>query len=196
MSTLLFTLAGPMQSWGVGGINHRNTMPCPTLSGVCGLIAACMGMEWGSDLQAEFHDTRMSVREDEPPTLMSDFQTVGAGTRNAKVTTRDYLAGGAYTVALTADDARLDRWRDALAHPVHAVGLGRRSCPPTRPFDPQVTDDTPERLFDGSHWWTDAPHGGMWPDSPVRRDRDGGQWRPRTVMEHTPAQKEDFFDAI
>lgn len=125
MSTLLLTLAGPMQSWGVADRHaRRGTMPCPTMSGVCGLIAACLGLEHGADLAAEFDGVRFSVREDERPGRMSDFQTVGslprvrggdsfqtigAGTRSAKVVVKDYLTGAAYTAALEADRPRLER---------------------------------------------------------------------------------------
>lgn len=193
MSTLLLTLAGPMQSWGVADRHaRRGTMPCPTMSGVCGLIAACLGLERGADLAAEFDGARFAVREDERPGRLSDFQTVGAGTRAAKVVVKDYLTGAAYTAALEADRPRLERWAEALRHPAHAVGLGRRGCPPSRPFAPRIVDEPVERLFDGSHWWGASPEGDACGDVPVRHDGNGGAWSVRAVAEHGG----DFFDGI
>lgn len=193
MSTLLLTLAGPMQSWGVADRHaRRGTMPCPTMSGVCGLIAACLGLEHGADLAAEFDGVRFSVREDERPGRLSDFQTVGAGTKTAKVVVKDYLTGAAYTAALEADRPRLERWAEALRHPAHAVGLGRRGCPPSRPFAPRIEDAPAAGLFAGSHWWTGSPRGDAWVDAPVRRDGNGGVWNIRAVAEHGG----DFFDGI
>ena len=182
-----------MQSWGVADRHaRRGTMPCPTMSGVCGLIAACLGLEHGADLAAEFDGVRFSVREDERPGRLSDFQTVGAGTKNAKVVVKDYLTGAAYTAALEADRPRLERWAEALRHPVHAVGLGRRGCPPSRPFAPRIEDAPAAGLFAGSHWWTGSSEGDAWVDAPVRRDGNGGVWNIRAVAEHGG----DFFDGI
>lgn len=193
MSTLLLTLAGPMQSWGMSDRHERrSTMPCPTMSGVCGLIAACLGLEHGTDLAAEFADVRFSVREDERPGRLSDFQTIGAGTKNAKIVVKDYLTGAAYTAALEADRPRLERWAEALRHPMHAVGLGRRSCPPSRPFAPHIEDMTAADLFAGSHWWTESLEGDAWMDVPDYRDENGSNWLPRAVTEHGG----DFFDGI
>ena len=79
-----------------------------------------------------------------------------------------------------------------MRHPAHAVGLGRRGCPPSRPFAPRIEDAPAAGLFAGSHWWTGSSEGDAWVDAPVRRDGNGGVWNIRAVAEHGG----DFFDGI
>lgn len=44
MKTLLLWLEGPLQSWGHDSqFDRRDTLPFPTLSGICGMLCAALG---------------------------------------------------------------------------------------------------------------------------------------------------------
>ncbi|GAB3160138.1 type I-E CRISPR-associated protein Cas5/CasD [Micromonospora sonneratiae] len=173
MNGLLIRLAGPMQSWGDHStFSERDTRPHPTRSALIGMIAAALGRGRdqpfhykSADEQADVDLPALSftIRVDRPGTPMQDFHTVGGGLPRARtvmtaegkrrapgtetiVSRRQYLADAVFTVAVTGPEATIAVVAEALAQPVWAPYLGRRSCPAEVPLllrgpGPGVVDD-------------------------------------------------------
>lgn len=164
MSTLLFRLAAPMQSWGTQSrFRVRDTGLEPSKSGVIGLLCAALGKSReehpgdGLPALAELARLKMGVRVDREGLMKVDYHTAGGthargesygvckadGTRGETVlSNRYYLADADFLVGLESDDedllARLDR---ALAEPVWPLFLGRKSFVPSVP--PRLPDIGP-----------------------------------------------------
>lgn len=144
MPTLVLTLAGPMQAWGIDSrFSVRQTDLAPSKSGVIGLVAAAQGVRRTEPL-TELAGLRFGVRADQPGRILRDFQTARADDgRGASVSERYYLSDAVFLAALESDDAEwLRRIQGYLRRPVFPLYLGRRSCPPGGPI--------PSRLFEGS----------------------------------------------
>ncbi|SKA93781.1 CRISPR system Cascade subunit CasD [Paucidesulfovibrio gracilis DSM 16080] len=164
---LVFTLRGPMQSWGtVSAVGEvRATAGRPGRSGVMGLVAAALGIRRDApDALETLHGAaRIAVRADASGERMIDYHTVQTPPSVRKVTyhtrrdelvnkvckeqlttilsRREYLAGAAFTVCVWLEkDAGygVDDMRDALARPRLALYLGRKSCPPGFPLLPEI----------------------------------------------------------
>jgi CRISPR system Cascade subunit CasD len=156
MATLLLRLVGPMQSWGTGSrFTERETGLEPSKSGVIGLLCAALGKpRWepaeGFPTLAELAALRMGVRVDAPGEVGVDFQTAGGGhypwrsnygvakangsTPESVMSWRYFLQDAAFLVGLESDSlALLERLQAALAHPVWALSLGRKSYLPGMP---------------------------------------------------------------
>lgn len=142
----------------------RGTAPYPTKSALCGLVGAALGVlrEDGEGQRALAGQYRFVIRADRPGTLLRDFHTYQSlpsakgkpQTRAAalqqeddlvtSITRRDYRSDVAYAVAMRAT-AETPRWSleeiaTALRHPVFALCLGRRSCPPGAPLAPLLIE--------------------------------------------------------
>ncbi len=141
MSTLLITLAGPLQSWGDSSrFTRRDTRPAPTKSGVIGLLAAASGRR-RSDPIEDLSALRFGVRMDQPGQLVRDFQTARpAGAKNSGLSNRYYLSDAVHVAGVEGDEALLTSLAYSLTHPTFPLFLGRRACPPSRPFRPVVRD--------------------------------------------------------
>lgn len=164
---LVFTLRGPMQSWGTSAAvgEVRATAGRPGRSGVIGLVAAALGIRRDRPEAIErLHSAaRIAVRADSFGERMIDYQTaqtprternVSYHTRRDELvskvrkdrlstilSSREYLAGAAFTVCVWLDcDAgyALEDMRDALTRPKLTLYLGRKSCPPGFPLMPEV----------------------------------------------------------
>lgn len=154
MNGLLLRLAGPLQSWSTHSrFNDRDTHTAPTRSGLIGLIASALGYPRHRP-PGDLTDLSFTLRIDQPGTPLSDFHTAGGGLpARATIVTgegkrrpagkgtltshRHYLAGAAFTLAVTAPEDTgdlIDRCAHALAHPTWPPFLGRRSCPPAGPL--------------------------------------------------------------
>jgi len=164
MSTLLFRLAAPMQSWGTQSrFRVRDTGLEPSKSGVIGLLCAALGKpreeRSGDGLPAlvELARLKMGVRVDRGGLMKVDYHTAGGthvrgeayGVYRADgksggtvLSDRYYLADADFLIGLESDDegllARLDR---ALAEPVWPLFLGRKSFVPSVP--PRLPDMPP-----------------------------------------------------
>ena len=166
MSGMLLRLAGPLQSWGEhAAFNVRDTLAFPTRSGLIGMFAAARGQSRHTALQA-YDALSFTIRVDRPGRILGDFHTVGGGQSNRNqtlplggggrrpmdtatlVTRRQYLTDAVFTVAVEAPDTLIGELATALDHPVWALYLGRRSCPPTEPLVlRRVTDDPVHELL-------------------------------------------------
>ncbi|WP_243545861.1 type I-E CRISPR-associated protein Cas5/CasD [Pseudodesulfovibrio tunisiensis] len=167
---LVFTLKGPMQSWGTSAAvgEVRSTANHPSRSGVMGLVAAALGIRRSQpDELVRLHQaSRLAVRMDRPGDRMVDYHTVQVppGTKKRVYRTRrdelvsmleqdekpatilsrrEYLAGAAFTACIWLEsDAGhdLDDMREALRHPGLTLYLGRKSCPLGFPLLPEVLE--------------------------------------------------------
>ncbi len=164
MSTLLFRLTAPMQSWGTQSrFRVRDTGLEPSKSGVIGLLCAALGKpreerpDDGLPALSELARLKMGVRVDREGLMKVDYHTAGGthmrgesygvckadGSRGETVlSNRYYLADADFLVGLESDDeeflTRLDR---ALAEPVWPLFLGRKSFVPSVP--PRLPDASP-----------------------------------------------------
>ena len=166
---LLFQLYGPLQSWGgVCPGEIRDTWTHPSKSGALGLLAGALGVERHDEqaLHALAKGYWFAVRQDLPGAPLLDFHTAQTrpgkrgrfATRRDELTrdlkpgespltilsTRHYLQDSLFTVCLRpVDDApphTLGELAHALAYPVFAPYLGRKSCPPALPFAPRIVE--------------------------------------------------------
>ncbi|MFN4207948.1 MAG: type I-E CRISPR-associated protein Cas5/CasD [Agrobacterium albertimagni] len=162
---IVFTLAGPMASFGtVAGNERRGTEWRPGHSMLVGILAAALGIRRKQAGQlAELSDAcQFAVRVDRPGTLMTDYHTAQSAKRNSKlkgvatrremllkgdrttiVTFREYLMDVQFTVAVafihpTIAPAALV---EALQQPALTLYLGRKSCPPSLPLNPKLIAD-------------------------------------------------------
>lgn len=155
MRILLLRLEGVLQSWGEGSRwDNRNTTDMPTKSGIIGLIGCAMGIPRGDERLNQIAQALvMASRADRDGTVLSDFHTVqsksgmfpnaaGVSTnpKDTIITPREYMQDACYTVFLTGNDEWLSACEYALRHPVWVPSLGRRSCPPSRPLLPIMTE--------------------------------------------------------
>lgn len=145
MTTLLLTLAAPLQSWGVASrFPVRVTQDHPSKSGVIGLLAAALGRRRVDPIE-DLLDLRFGVRIDQPGTLVRDFQTAHrADGASAPISQRYYLGDAVFLAAVEGGAELMTTLDGALRRPVFPLYLGRRACPPAGPIRAEV-HDTPLR---------------------------------------------------
>jgi CRISPR system Cascade subunit CasD len=160
---LLLRLYAPLASWGDIAVGEqRPTLGHPTRSAIIGLLSAALGLR-RDQTDAINHlasGLATAVRIDNPGETVRDYHTTQVprqqrklslytrkdelgGTRlHTILSQRDYRSDALYAVALwnTRAETRypLERLRDALLRPKLAVYLGRKSCPPALPMQPQI----------------------------------------------------------
>ncbi len=190
-------LHGPLQAWGGAAIgDDRPTLPFPTRSGVLGMVAACMGIRRDQQdrLAALAHGTRVHVRVDVAGTPLVDDQTIqdhprASTTRQTIQSKRTYLCDASFAaVVLPGPEASVDAISAAIAEPVFAPFLGRRSCVPSSPLlmGAPVEADDPIGLFDG------LERGPVELLRQVRRDSQDTDWySDETAM--VGSETEDFY---
>jgi len=149
MNTLLFRLAGPMQSWGVQSrFSHRDTGLEPSKSGVIGLLCAALGRR-RHEPPDDLASLRLGVRVDREGLLKMDFHTAGGTHRRGEkygvakadggkpdtvTSQRYYLADADFLVGLEGEDEEfLLHLNRALLSPRWPLYLGRKAfvlgCP-------------------------------------------------------------------
>jgi CRISPR system Cascade subunit CasD len=154
MSTLLFRLDGPMQSWGTQSrFRERDTGLEPSKSGVVGLLCAALGWTRDVDL-SPFARLTMGVRVNREGFMRRDYHTAGGGRINGRpygvirasgklggtvLSNRYYLADADFLVGLNGDESFLRDLDAALQYPHWQLFLGRKSFLPGAPV----------RLLDG-----------------------------------------------
>lgn len=156
MKLLILRLEGVLQSWGEHSKwDERDSGLMPTKSGVLGMISSALGYPRGDrrieELSVKLH---MAVRADRPGTPAVDFQTVQgmpyifnaegkkrSGAADTIISTRCYLYDASFLVILYGDADALERCAAALRDPVWAPFLGRKSCVPSLPLIPDITEE-------------------------------------------------------
>ncbi|MFQ5673203.1 MAG: type I-E CRISPR-associated protein Cas5/CasD [Nitrospinales bacterium] len=147
---LILKLQGVMQAWGKHTFeDYRPSELFPTRSGLVGLLAACLGLNWEEyqEQQKLSESFRYAVRVDKrkgPVEKITDYHTIlnarkvdGSINTNAVVSRREYLCDAEFTVALEffkGANYGLDKIKEAVQRPYYTPFLGRRSCPLTRPL--------------------------------------------------------------
>lgn len=162
-SFIVFTLAGPMASFGtVAGNERRGTESRPGHSMLTGLMAAALGLrrDQSVDLAALSDACMFAVRVDRPGHLMTDFHTAQSakrkkvfapetrrqmldeGERTTIVTKREYLCDARFTIAVAFSHPQLTPGEliQHLKQPRFTLYLGRKSCPPALPLYPKLID--------------------------------------------------------
>jgi CRISPR system Cascade subunit CasD len=192
---LILKLEGVPQSWGTHTYeDYRPSNMFPTLSGILGLLAACLGIErkdW-ERLQALDHSIELAVRVDHvmlgarrlAPVKITDFHTVmdarkvdGKVNKYPVVSRRVYLCDAKFTLAIRATAhpfITLDELEAAVKKPYYTPFLGRRACPLTRPlWEMRVQADAFETALEQVEPHQGGVIYGEWIDAnPRRLERD------------------------
>lgn len=152
MPTLLFTLSGPLQSWGAGRrFNTVDTEAAPTKSGVIGLLAAALG-RLREEPVADLAALTFGVRTEQQGTRSPDFHTAFSRTAGKqRISTRWYLADAVFLVGVEGDRKFLEELDTALRRPTFPLFLGRRSCPAGR-IDPTLVDQPLTEALTQAPW--------------------------------------------
>lgn len=158
---LVLKLDGPFQSYSLGKTEKYNhTSQFPTKSAIIGMLGSAFGYPQGDNRLIELCDSlKMAVRMDYKPTIMQDLQVItdsnirpikkskdpfqfNVGFSNVKgglitdkrITTKEYLVDGEYTVILEGKSSVIQNCIDALKDPVWICTLGRNICFPATPI--------------------------------------------------------------
>ncbi len=165
---LLFRLYGPLAAWGDIAVGvYRPTFAYPSKSAIVGLLAAALGIRRDEEERQVTLAAAVSfaVRVDSMGVLLRDYHTTETprgtecATRRLEIlavknqkksvrkfegtilSTRDYRCDAAYTVAISVTNGSnhtVSGLASALAKPVFALYLGRKSCPLAMPLQPRV----------------------------------------------------------
>ncbi|MCY4382797.1 MAG: type I-E CRISPR-associated protein Cas5/CasD [Nitrospinae bacterium] len=188
---LVFLLSGPMASFGgYAGHERRGSGPAPMRSAVLGMVGAALGIdradtEGHAALRAysvavqpfqqsmplrDYHtvQTVPTARIKRPPTRRRALERAGRAV-NTMITIRDYRCDVLVGVALWGDGHwPLDLFAERLRRPEFPLYLGRKSCPPASPLNPEVVMsagpvealariEIPEWLR--PEWWSEQERG-------------------------------------
>lgn len=164
---LIYQLYGPMVSWGQIAVGEvRSSFSSPSRSAIVGMLAAALGIkrEQEEQLSALEQALRLAVRVTHPGHIALDYHTAQTpqGNKgrelparrdelrqeklNTVLSTRAYLCDARAEVAIwLADEAAagpysLAQLREALLKPRFTLYLGRKSCPPALPLEPQLIE--------------------------------------------------------
>lgn len=163
-SSIFIRLAGPLQSWAGPAVsgNFIRTQQIPTLTGLQGLLAGALGAH-RDEIPAWVKKVRFTVREDNKPIFVDDFQTIGSredewdyrrrmaiilrgkiprsnsqlsfkpAVGATAIARRTYLANAEFIVRVT-DERHTEEIDHALSEPTFATYLGRKAFPAVFPF--------------------------------------------------------------
>ena len=158
---LVLLLSAPMASFGsYAGHERRGSDLVPMRSAVLGLVGAAMGIERkDTENQAALRAYSVAVQSFQQSELLRDFHTVqtvpttkakrpptrkhalarAGRDANTVLTIRDYRCDVLVGVALWGDgNWRLEQFAERLKRPVFPLYLGRKSCPPASPLNPNL----------------------------------------------------------
>ncbi|MBU2789390.1 type I-E CRISPR-associated protein Cas5/CasD [Acidithiobacillus caldus] len=161
---LLFQLYGPLASWGDPAVGeYRPSATHPGKSHIAGLLGAALGRrrEQEDELAALVHSYGLAVRIEAEGELLRDYHTIQVppqrrGQRfrtrrdelsvakpNTILSQRDYRMDAAWICALWASASApypLSDLAEALRRPHFTLYLGRKSCTPSLPLNPQLVE--------------------------------------------------------
>ena len=157
---LIFTLYGPLASWGGIAVGeYRPSLSHPTKSAVLGIIAAAMGIDRYDDENHISLDSNiyLGLKVHSIGELLRDYHTIQVpaskkthGTRKSEMSDekietilsqRDYRCDAFSSAAILLKANKnftLQSIAEKLQQPVYMPYLGRKSCTPALPFDPQI----------------------------------------------------------
>ncbi|MHA1821048.1 MAG: type I-E CRISPR-associated protein Cas5/CasD [Promethearchaeota archaeon] len=149
---LYFLIEGPLQSWGLRAQwNYRDTWTEPSKSGVIGLIGAAMGIPRNNKRLNELDNAlEMAIRVEQPGSILEDFQIVRGAFPKAgggfhpddysQIIHKFYLTDASFWVILKGSKDLLEQIKNALECPKWPYYLGRKSCIPSIPIVPKITN--------------------------------------------------------
>jgi CRISPR system Cascade subunit CasD len=162
---LLFRLYAPLCSWGDIAVGElRPSYTHPSKSAVVGLLAAALGIRRDEEekLKHLSQDYGLAVLVESFGKLLSDYHTAQVPPGNERYATRrdelslmpkhrlktilssrDYRMDALYTVVMREINQSLwdiGKIVKKLKQPVFTLYLGRKSCPPAIPLEPQVIE--------------------------------------------------------
>lgn len=162
---LVMRLEGPLQSWGASSqFNRRLTDFLPTRSAVSGMLCAALGLERGSEAEAQFlarcnrlhmlavalprqsRNRPLAVRRLEDYHTVQNTRKAGGGLKDCHITRRQYLLDAAFRVFLSGERDTLAKAADALQNPVWGLWLGRKACIPSAPVFAGLFEDEAEAV--------------------------------------------------
>ena len=167
MDFLAFRLYAPLSSWGDVAVGeHRPSQAYPGRSAVLGLLAAALGIRRDQDeslaamsralgiavavyssgtLLRDYHTTQVPSEKDlkkRPQRTRADELAVPKSDLNTILSTRDYREDALCVVLIwikaEPPPQTLDALQAALLRPRFTLYLGRKSCPPACPLQPQI----------------------------------------------------------
>ena len=164
---VVFRLEAAIAAFGEVAVGERRgSRRRPTASAILGLVASALGI--GRDAEGHLdlaRDWRIALRCDGLGAPLADFHTAqtppqrrnrGYATRREElaeklelgtvISRRDHFTDAAFTIVLWPADGHgsaeaAAEVASALARPRWAPFVGRRACPPSRPFAPLAADD-------------------------------------------------------
>ena len=163
---VVFRLEAAIAAFGEVAVGERRgSRRRPTTSAILGLVASALGIGREADGHAELaRDWRIALRCDRLGAPLADFHTAQTPPqrRNRRFATRreeladkldlgtvisrrDHFTDAAFTIVLWPADGlgskeAAERVAEALARPRWSPFVGRRACPPSRPFAPLLVD--------------------------------------------------------
>ena len=160
---LMFRLYGPLASWGDIAVGeYRPTFAHVSKSAAMGMIAAALGLSREDEVAQRdlVQSWSFAVKVDALGQLLRDYHTaqvpparkgvhhpsrrseLAVPDLNTILSSRDYYMDAIYTVALRVIRGSApfspQEVAESLRSPVYALYLGRKSCPPALPLQPQV----------------------------------------------------------
>ena len=167
---LLFRLYGSMASWGDIAVGeYRPSYDHPSKSAIIGLLSAAVGIRRDDDesLDKMVKHYAVAVKTIRSGVLLRDYHTVQVGrykpftrvvTRkqeleeeraekiNTILSSRDYYCDAIYVVCIwkliDSPLIPLTELKEKLLKPEFVCYLGRKSCPPSAPFEPQIIEES------------------------------------------------------
>lgn len=164
---LLYQLYGPMVSWGESAVGEvRNSYNVPSKSAIIGMLACALGItrQQEQPLRELQAGLGLGLWVTHPGHILLDYHTAqvphGAKGRdlptrrdelaqdklNTVLSSRTYLCDARAIIAIwrTDDDLELvpslAELQEALIKPRFTLYLGRKSCPPALPLEPQLIE--------------------------------------------------------
>ena len=164
MDYLLFRLYAPLASWGEIAIGQtRHSAGYPGKSAIIGLLAASLGIKRSDDEKQQRLQTayQVAVEVFSRGNLLRDYHTIqvpdsvgkfsyrtrrdelviGKKRLGTILSTREYRTDSLAVIAIRKLDTSpysLQEIQEYLLKPKFMLYLGRKSCPPAAPFNPQI----------------------------------------------------------
>jgi CRISPR system Cascade subunit CasD len=150
MKTVLLRLCG-WQSYGDSSKEvYRHTRNEPTFSAIMGMIGSALGISCENPAFERFFKLSMAIRVLQEGSKEKDYQnarnfiTLKKTKRPKNMLTeqtwRFYLANADFLIALTGEDAIIEKVVNAVKSPAYHLYMGRLCCTPTCPVFFALTD--------------------------------------------------------
>ncbi|PID49822.1 MAG: type I-E CRISPR-associated protein Cas5/CasD [Proteobacteria bacterium] len=160
---LVFQLYAPLAAWGEQAVGQeRPSADHPSRSALLGLLAAALGIDRQDNMSQQqlSKSVKFGVKLLTPGLLLRDFHTIQMPPENKKarhrktrrdelqedklgtlLSFRSYLQNSVAIVAIWLEQVQhydLPKLQQALERPHYHLYLGRKSCPPAVPMNPEL----------------------------------------------------------